>query len=424
MKRVALLVLVLVCFCGFLPIQAFAMSETFSLTIGDDIEVPINRFGKPGRDRVLWVPSEYGFESGRQTELAQGLAHKGFEVWQARLHEGYFQPVGRKSLTAMPIPDMAELISKAIPETGDRLFVLSSGRGSALLFMALREWLSQEGNHQQLAGVLLLHPNFMASTPEPGKRVDYLPVIRDIAVPTYIVQPMGSTKRWYLSELVELLSSSGSPVYTQLVPAVSDGYQGRPDATEDEIEAARRLPVVLSRAMRLLSLKPFEARLVRSYNENNSGWSIDSIKTTLQEYPGTPVAPALKLTTVSGDVVDLEAYRGRVVLVNFWATWCPPCVEEIPSLGRLQKKFSKDKLLVLSVDVGEPPARVKNFLRSVPAGYPVMMDPDGTTVPAWSLRAFPTTFVLDTKGRIRLSYFGGLDWDTPEVVNHLRTLVD
>jgi thiol-disulfide isomerase/thioredoxin len=126
---------------------------------------------------------------------------------------------------------------------------------------------------------------------------------------------------------------------------------------------------------------------------------------------------------VSGQTLNLEDYRGRVVLMNFWATWCPPCVEEIPSLGRLQEKLPRNEFVVLSVDVGEEASAVEAFLKEVPADYPIMLDPEGTTVPDWELRAFPTTFILDRNGRIRLAYFGGLTWDSEEVVVQVRKLI-
>jgi thiol-disulfide isomerase/thioredoxin len=135
------------------------------------------------------------------------------------------------------------------------------------------------------------------------------------------------------------------------------------------------------------------------------------------------LAPDFELTDMQGNAVRLNDYRGKVVLVNFWATWCPPCVEEIPSLGRLQQKFSTEELVVVSVDVGEEKASVQEFLKKVPARYPVMLDPDGRTVADWNLRAFPTTFVVDREGRISLAYFGGLQWDSSEIVDQLRGLL-
>lgn len=411
---------------GITLASAAAPHETLFIKTASDIEIPVERYGNADAPRLLWIPSEYGYQTDRYPVLMKAISAAGFEIWQARLHEAYFLPAGRKSLTQIPVEDVAELIERAVPDDGRKLFILSPGRGAALSFMALREWLGQEGRHEALGGLLLMHPNFMASTPEPGKQVAYLSVIHDVALPLYILQPLGSAKRWYLPELTEQLVSAGSHVYAQGLPGVRDGFQGHPEATESEISYAyNSLPLILRRAARRLAGDGFQASLVGGgHGGGEIGWSIKSIQALLQEYPGTPPAPTLELSTVQGQSTSLGDYRGRVVLVNFWATWCPPCVEEIPSLGRLQEKFPRDELSIVSVDVGDQKGQVVRFLKKVPANYPVMLDLEGRTVHDWKLRAFPTTFVIDRQGIIRLAYFGGLQWDAPEVVKQLRELVE
>jgi thiol-disulfide isomerase/thioredoxin len=400
--------------------------ETLYIKTASDVEIPVERYGNADAPRLLWLPSEYGYATDRYPVLMKAIAATGFEVWQVRLHEAYFLPAGRKSLTQVPVADVAGLIEQAVPDDGRKLFILSSGRGAALTFMALREWLGQSGRHDALGGVLLMHPNFMASTPEPGKQPKYLSVIHDVTLPLYILQPMGSAKRWYLPELAEQLSTAGSHVYAQGLPGVRDGFQGHPDATESEIQYAyTQLPLILKRAAQRLAGDDFPAALVEGGESNSEiGWSIKPIQTVLQAYPGTPPAPELRLGTVQGQSISLEDYRGRVVLINFWATWCPPCVEEIPSLGRLQGKFPTKEFSIVSVDVGDQKQQVEQFLKKVPANYPVMLDSEGRTVHDWNLRAFPTTFIIDRQGIIRLAYFGGLQWDAPEVVKQLRELVE
>jgi thiol-disulfide isomerase/thioredoxin len=422
MKYLGSIVFSLAIICIALP--AMAEYEQFPVLLSSEIEIPVERFGTPGGDRVLMLPSEYGYGGDRQNDLARGLGEQGFDVWQARLHEAYFQPAGRTSLSVMPVSDIAELIRESLPEAPRKLFVLSAGRGAAMVYMALKTQLMDRQDLDRFAGVLMLHPNFMARTPQPGMSVDYLPLTSELVVPTFIVQPMDSSKRWYLPELVALMSSSGSRVYTQVIPGVSDGYQGRPDATPYEIEAARELPETLARAARLLKTHASAPGLSLLADQPSAdNWSVEPINATLQEYPGSPLAPPMSLRTVSGQTLNLEDYRGRVVLMNFWATWCPPCVEEIPSLGRLQEKLPRNEFVVLSVDVGEEASAVEAFLKEVPADYPIMLDPEGTTVPDWELRAFPTTFILDRNGRIRLAYFGGLTWDSEEVVVQVRKLI-
>jgi peroxiredoxin len=89
----------------------------------------------------------------------------------------------------------------------------------------------------------------------------------------------------------------------------------------------------------------------------------------------------------------------------------------------LQAAFSADDLVVLSVDIGESKEDIEKFLEQIPADFPVMVDPEGTTVKPWNVIAYPTTFVIDRAGIIRLAYYGGLEWDMPEIIEQLQTLV-
>jgi peroxiredoxin len=128
----------------------------------------------------------------------------------------------------------------------------------------------------------------------------------------------------------------------------------------------------------------------------------------LRPAPGT-LAPPLVLKSPAGDVVDLAKLRGKVVLVNFWATWCAPCVEEMPALARLRDRLATRGLDVLAVNQGEMPARVKAFVERTGLDLPIVMDRDKEVARAWKVRALPTTYVVDASGRIRLFAEGELD---------------
>lgn len=149
---------------------------------------------------------------------------------------------------------------------------------------------------------------------------------------------------------------------------------------------------------------------------------IPSLQASLEQYPPGKPAPPLRLRDTTGKVHDLRHYRGKTVLVNFWATWCPPCITEIPSLGRLQQRFSKEQFVVLSVDVEEKEQTVREFLSHTPAAYPVLLDPQGQTIDSWSLFAFPATYLIDAKGHLRLAYFGGREWDNEETLQQLQSV--
>lgn len=107
-------------------------------------------------------------------------------------------------------------------------------------------------------------------------------------------------------------------------------------------------------------------------------------------------APPLALRDLSGNHVDLGALRGQVVLVNFWATWCPPCRAELPELAQLWQEHKDRCFSVLGVAEESPPADLAAASRAIP--YPVLTDPRGEVAAAWSVMGFPSSFVVDTSG--------------------------
>lgn len=104
-----------------------------------------------------------------------------------------------------------------------------------------------------------------------------------------------------------------------------------------------------------------------------------------------PPAPTLRLKDADDKIVDLAQFKGRVVLINFWATWCPPCRKEFPSLGRVRKLFKPNEFEAVAVNVGEDPDSVFSF--SGITEFPVVFDRDSKTMAAWSVRGLPTTFL-------------------------------
>jgi thiol-disulfide isomerase/thioredoxin len=109
-----------------------------------------------------------------------------------------------------------------------------------------------------------------------------------------------------------------------------------------------------------------------------------------------------------------------VVLINFWATWCPPCRKEFPSLGRVRKLFKPGEFEVIAVNVGEDPDSVFSF--SGITDFPVVFDRDSKTMGAWAVRGLPTTFLVDRKGRVAYRATGGREFDDQDIVNLIRTL--
>ena len=133
--------------------------------------------------------------------------------------------------------------------------------------------------------------------------------------------------------------------------------------------------------------------------------------------------PPLALTSVDGRPLDLRDFRGRVLLVNFWATWCVPCREEIPALERLRAQLKDRPFELLMVNYGESQATVSTFLAKLGVTAPVALDPEKANAAKWRVNGLPMTFLVDGRGRIRYSSFGEQDWSTGEPLALVERLV-
>ena len=125
--------------------------------------------------------------------------------------------------------------------------------------------------------------------------------------------------------------------------------------------------------------------------------------------------PMLALEDLDGRTHRLADYRGKVVLVNFWATWCEPCREEMPSIDRLRSSLKGRPFEVLAVNMAEPLSRIEKFAAAMPLGFPLLRDRDGTVGKAWKARLLPASYLIDRDGRIRYVAFGELDWASDAV---------
>jgi len=132
------------------------------------------------------------------------------------------------------------------------------------------------------------------------------------------------------------------------------------------------------------------------------------------------LAPDFTLKDLSGREVKLSSLKGKVVMVNFWATWCPPCRQEIPSVMRLNQLMQGKpfQLLAVSIDEGGADA-VSSFFRQSGTSLPALLDSDGALSRRYGTTGVPETFIIDTKGVILKKVVGGMDWSSPEVIAFL-----
>ncbi|MCU7852671.1 MAG: TlpA family protein disulfide reductase [Candidatus Thiodiazotropha sp. (ex Monitilora ramsayi)] len=137
-------------------------------------------------------------------------------------------------------------------------------------------------------------------------------------------------------------------------------------------------------------------------------------------------APALRLTSLDDEIVDLASLRGQVVVVNFWATWCPPCRREMPSLEHLYQQAGDKGVTVLAVNVGEDEDTVFPFLGTVEPSptFPILFDTDSSVLTQWRVRGLPTTFVVGPNGKLAYQAVGGREFNHPDLIDQLLQLLD
>ena len=142
----------------------------------------------------------------------------------------------------------------------------------------------------------------------------------------------------------------------------------------------------------------------------------------LKPYAGKGKTPELKLLDLQGKQHSLSDYKGHVVLVQFWATYCTPCRKEMPSMNKLMKKMAGVPFKILAVDMGEEKAEVDVFVKQVKPEFTILMDSSGKSIADWRVFAAPSNFIIGPDGKIKYTLFGGVEWDSDELVQRLKSL--
>ena len=132
-------------------------------------------------------------------------------------------------------------------------------------------------------------------------------------------------------------------------------------------------------------------------------------------------APDFTLTTLAGETVTLSDLRGRPVLINFWATWCPPCRAEMPAIQAAYERYAPQGLVVLGVDMAESPNVVAAFVERFGIRFPIPLDRDGRVATQYRVRAIPTSFFVDREGVVRSVFTGPMN--TPLIEDRLSQIL-
>ncbi|HYN78585.1 MAG TPA: TlpA disulfide reductase family protein [Lamprocystis sp. (in: g-proteobacteria)] len=143
---------------------------------------------------------------------------------------------------------------------------------------------------------------------------------------------------------------------------------------------------------------------------------------TLTPIPDRPPAPAFDLQDAQGQPQRLAEHLGKPVILNFWATWCPPCRAEMPAMQRAYQALAAEGIAVIAVNVGDDADAIGEFLEETPVDFPLPMDTDSKVAQRYPMKGLPTTYVIDPQGRLVLVAEGERDWDDPKLLDQVRAL--
>lgn len=404
---------------GSVLLAAAMAVQARDVRLADGIDVPVSVHAASGDALLLWLPSGIPNDAP-DAVLAEKMRAHGIEVWRADVLEARFLPALESSLEQVPDNDIVALIDAA-RASGKRVTLLASARAGLLALRGAHAWQTVHPGAAGLDGVILLHPNLYLGPPEPGREAEFHPVVARTRLPVHVIQPEKSPWRFRLDALKPALERGGARVTLQFLPGVRDRYYFRADATPEEDAETAQLPARVRTAIDTLRQASAVKPAVKAPAAKPA--TTRSLARGLRPYKGNPVPPPLQLFDLDGRTQDLAQLRGRVVLVNFWASWCPPCVREMPSMQRLKEKLAGRPFTILAVNMAEPDKDVRAFLSRMKVDFPVPMDRDGSVLKSWKVFVFPTSFLLDAQGNIRLGVFGEVEWDSPEVMEKVVGLL-
>ena len=376
--------------------------------------------------RIIWLPSEYGVLF-QEKALAEQLAKQGFESWFVDYYEAMFLSPTPSAVDKVNPEWTARIIQEALKQSNQQnvpLWIIAPNKAAQLAVKGLQKIFTRPGKNM---GLVLINPNLYIQTPSPGLTAKYWPEASNINLPITVIQSELSPWKLNMAELNQHLSQAGSDVFTQLITDVRDRFYFRPDALPIEQAKTLKLAGNIMQAMRLQlpymqqqrSVTPLLAQKTMQKIQN----SVKHQNTTeLNQYKGAQGLP-LVLNDIHGQLHNLTDYKGKVVLLNFWASWCPPCVHEMPSMARLKTHFKNEPFEILAANLGEDPQQVKRFLEQHPVNFPVLFDKGSQAAKEWKVFAYPSSYLIDKEGKVRFALFGGTEWDNKEHIDKINLLL-
>ncbi|MGV8934487.1 MAG: TlpA family protein disulfide reductase [Gallionellaceae bacterium] len=382
----------------------------------DGNELPIYRYPAKGKNLVLWIGGS-GWND-RTTQLARDFAYKGIEVWQIDFADALLQTSSSNFLRNLDASYVADIIDAAHQRTGKNVVLFTQAYGAIPLLRGATLWQQRNKHKGKLLGAIIFSPDLLTGLPALGKDPEYLPIARATDIPMIIFQGglRGSTAHFL--GFLNVLTSHNPHIYFKMMPDIAGVfYHEEPNAATYAM--LKTLPDKMHDMINLLAVTPYPytSKYVQPGQQ-----AIATLDSSLKTFKGNPLPPAIDLKDSKGHVYKIKDYHGKVTVVNFWATWCPPCVAEIPSLNRLREQMQGLDFELVSVNYADTSKVVDEFMQRVDVKFPVLLDLQGKVAQQWNVIGFPSTFVIGKDGKILYGVNAAIHWDDADVIKTLKDL--
>lgn len=393
---------------------SIAQAET--VTLPSEQEISIEEYGKAtAKQQILWMHSERGISGELQKTLLNITKKQDIQILLPDWLDSYFIEPSRSALEKIPQQDFEDLITH-YSKQNDQLFIVVDSRTASLVLNAVHHLQTQ--GIKPVAGIVLIGPYLQKQTPEIGQSIEYQEIASHSNLPLYVFQAERSPRYVPLPHLIMELEKGGSPVYTHVLKNITGGFYARDqqDLTMRDMQARQEFPKQIANALSILAqTEASPLKEMKRYERNIRKKRLSHLQAVSLK------TPELVLKDLQGRTHKLTDYKGKAVLVSYWASWCRPCIEEMPSLVKLKEKY-KDKLEILAINVREDKATIEQFTKAMNINFPILQDKNSSTVENWKVYVYPSNFIVDNNGKLRYAATGAMDWQDSEIENILEGL--
>ncbi len=400
-----------------LPLLCSAESEII-VPVSPEIDINVELFPASGKYLVLWLAPEYGWRKNHRL-MAHQLTEQKIEVWLSNIVESLYLPQSTNSLKQLDGKYVAALIDYAHKTTGKKIIVAGDSYAALTVLSGAHQWQQRHQKSPVLIGAMLFTPSLYAFIPSLGLPPEFMPIASASNIPMMIYQAQKSGNITQFKHLLEQLQQHDNPVYSKTVPNIRSLFYSE-EPTEEMINNIKLLSPNIRKMIAVLEKhdipdKPIPLKRIKI---KNSG-----IDNSIKAFKGNDIPNAIKLLDASGNTFNKDDFKGQITVVNFWATWCPPCVQEIPSLNRLKREMTGLPFELISINYAEDKETILNFMEQVNVEFPVLLDHNGDFAKKWKVITYPSTFIIDPSGKIKYGVNAAIEWDDPEFINTIKSLL-